>query len=32
MSLTTVQGNLFFDDLDIYANTSGLTLGGAGAA
>jgi VCBS repeat-containing protein len=30
MSLAMVQGNLFFDDLDIYAGTSGLTLSGSG--
>jgi hypothetical protein len=29
MSLTGVLGNLFFDDLDIFAGTSGLTVNGA---
>jgi VCBS repeat-containing protein len=30
MSLTAVQGNLFFDDLDVYGGTTGLTIGGTG--
>ncbi len=31
MMLSTVQGNLFFDDLDVYAGTSGLTITGTGS-
>jgi len=30
MTLTTVQGNLFFDDLDVFGGTSALTISGAG--
>ena len=30
LTLTTVQGNLFFDDLDVFAGTSGLTATGTG--
>ena len=32
MSLTAVQGSLFFDDLDVYGGTSGLVVNGAGGS
>jgi hypothetical protein len=31
LELQNVQGNLFFDDLDIFAGTAGLTVSGAGS-
>jgi hypothetical protein len=30
MTLTNVQGSLFFDDLDVYGGTTGLTVSGTG--